>query len=127
MINQNGISRLVVTDNNGKPLGLITTNTFLTHSSYFTKSNVGTRKYLLPDDSENMCVGDLVSKELLVVNLEDDLSIAAQKMVKNHISGIPVTDYDDHLIGMVSSSDVVNAFVKVPLTGELLEKYSKFY
>ena len=37
MINHNDISRLVVTDNNGNPLGVITTNTFLIHSSYFTK------------------------------------------------------------------------------------------
>ncbi len=51
MINQNDISRLVVTDNNGKPLGVITTNTFLIHSSYFTKNKTSTREYLFPVDS----------------------------------------------------------------------------
>jgi len=127
MINQNGISRLVVTSNNGKPLGVITTNDFLIHSSYFTKDKDGTREYLLPTDSENMCVGDLVSKELLAVNLEDDLSIAAQKMIKNHINGIPVTDDNDQLVGVVSNLDVVKAFVKVPLTEDLLQKYSELY
>jgi len=127
MINQNDISRLVVTNNNGKPLGVITTNTFLTHSSYFTKDKDGTREYLLPTDSENMCVGDLVSKELLAVNLEDDLSIAAQKMIKNHINGIPVTDDNDQLVGVVSNLDIVKAFVKVPLTEDLLQKYSELY
>ena len=127
MINQNDVSRLVVTNNDGKPLGVITTNTFLTHSSYFTKNNGDTREYLLPTDSKNMCVGDLASKDLLTVNLEDDLSVAAQKMVKNRINGIPVTDNDDQLVGMVSSLDVLKAFVKVPLTGELLQKYSEFY
>ena len=127
MINQNDISRLVVTSNNGKPLGVITTNAFLIHSSYFTKDKDGTREYLLPMDSENMCVGDLVSKELLAVNLEDDLSIAAQKMIKNHINGIPVTDHNDQLVGVVSNLDVVKAFVKVPLTEDLLQKYSEFY
>ncbi|MDH3856187.1 MAG: CBS domain-containing protein [Nitrosopumilus sp.] len=127
MINQNDISRLVVTNNNGKPLGVITTNTFLTHSSYFTKDKDGTREYLLPTDSENMCVGDLVSKELLAVNLEDDLSIAAQKMIKNNINGIPVTDDNDQLVGVVSNLDIVKAFVKVPLTEDLLQKYSELY
>ena len=127
MINHNDISRLVVTDNNGKPLGVITTNTFLIHSSYFTKDKTRTREYLLPVDSEKMCVGDLVSKELLAVNLEDDLSIAAQKMIKNYINGIPVVDDNDELVGVVSSLDVVKAFVKVPLTKDLLEKYSKLY
>ncbi len=127
MINQNDISRLVVTNNDGKPLCMITTNTFLIHSSYFTKNNDDTHEYLLPTDFENTCVGDLVSEELLTVSLEDDLSIAAQKMVKNHIGGIPVTDDDGKLVGVVSNSDVVNAFVQVPLTEDLLQKYSELY
>ena len=127
MINQNDISRLVVTSNNGKPLGVITTNAFLIHSSYFTKDKDVTREYLLPMDSKNMCVGDLVSKELLAVNLEDDLSIAAQKMIKNNINGIPVTDDNDQLVGVVSNLDIVKAFVKVPLTEDLLQKYSELY
>jgi CBS domain-containing protein len=126
MINQNDISRLVVTDNNGKPLGVITTNSFLIHRSYFTKDNTGTREYLLSVDSEKMCVGDLVSKELLAVNLDDDLSIAAQKMIKNHINGIPVIDNTGKLVGVVSNLDVVKAFVHVASTDDLLE-YSKFY
>ena len=126
MINQNDISRLVVTDNNGKPLGVITTNTFLIHSSYFTKGKTKTRDYLFPIDADDMCVGDLVSKELLTVNLEDDLSIAAQKMIKNQINGIPVVDDKNELVGVVSNLDVVKAFTKVQSTEHLLE-YSKFY
>jgi CBS domain-containing protein len=126
MINQNDVSRLVVTNNNGKPLGMITTNTFLIHSSYFTKDKTITREYLVPVDSEKMCVGDLVSKELLTINLEDDLSIAAQKMIKNHINGIPVVDDTSKLVGVVSNLDVVKAFVHVAPTEDLLE-YSKFY
>jgi CBS domain-containing protein len=73
-----------------------------------------------------MCVGDLVSKELLTINLEDDLSIAAQKMIKNHINGIPVVDDTSKLVGVVSNLDVVKAFVHVAPTEDLLE-YSKFY
>ena len=127
MINQNDVSRLVVTDNNGKSLGVITTNDFLLNSSYFTKDQTRTREYLLPIDAEKMCVGDLVSNELLAVSLEDDLSVASQKMIKNHINGIPVIDDNDKLVGIVSTFDVVNAFVKVPLTEDLLQKYSKLY
>jgi CBS domain-containing protein len=128
MINENKISRLVVTDNNGRPIGVITSNSFLVHRSYFTKGKTGMREYhLLSADSESMCVGDLVSKDLLAVNLEDDLSVAAQKMIKNHIHGMPVIDDAARLVGVVSNSDIVRAFVKVPLTKELLEKYSELY
>ena len=128
MINENKISRLVVTDNNGRPIGVITSNSFLVHRSYFTKGKTRTREHhLLSADSESICVGDLVSKDLLAVNLEDDLSVAAQKMIKNHIHGIPVIDDAAKLVGVVSNSDIVRAFVKVPLTKELLEKYSELY
>jgi len=127
MINENNISRLVVTNNNGRPIGVITSNDFLVHRSYITKDKTGTREHLLSADSESMCVGDLVSKDLLAVNLEEDLSVAAQKMVKNHIHGIPVIDDADRLVGVVSNSDIVRAFAKVPLTKELLEKYSELY
>ena len=127
MINQNDVSRLVVTDNNGKALDVITTNDFLLNSSYFTKDPTTTREYLLPIDAKKMCVDDLISNELVAVNLEDDLSVASQKMIKNHINGIPVIDETDRLVGIVSTFDVVNAFVKVPLTEDLLQKYSKLY
>lgn len=127
MINENGISRLVVTNNIGKPIGIITSNTFLVHRSYFTKDKSGTQRYGLSMDSENLCVGDLVKNEILSVNLEDDLAVAAQKMIKNHIHGMPVIDDTDKLVGIVSNSDIVRAFVKVPLNEELLEEYSKSY
>ena len=127
MINENNITILVITNNNGRPISVMTSNNFLVYRSYFTKGKTGTREHLLSADSESMCVGDLVSKDLLAVNLEDDLSIAAQKMIKNHIHGIPVIDDADRLVGVVSNSDIVRAFVKVPLTKELLEKYSELY
>ena len=127
MINQNKVSRLVVTDSNGKAEGMITTNTLLTNSSYFTKEDSKTRNYLLPSDAEGMTVGDLVREELVSIHIDDDLSIAAQKMVKNRINGIPVIDHSARLVGVISSLDIIRAFVKAPLTKKLLEEYSKSY
>ena len=127
MINQNRISRLIVTDNDGKALGVISTNNFLTHSLYFTEDKIQNRDYLLPSESKDTTVGDLVDGELLAINLNDDLAVAAQKMVKNHINGIPVVDDFSNLVGVIGSLDVVRAFVKVPLTADLMEKYSKLY
>ena len=50
LMNQNKVSRLVVTDEKGLAIGLITTNTLLTHSDYFTKGHTRSRDYLLPLD-----------------------------------------------------------------------------
>ena len=114
MINRNKISRLVVTDNDGNPLGLITTNTFLTHSDYFTKGRTRSRDYLFSIGSDhNLSVGDLVSKDLLTVNLDDDLAYAARLMTKNKISGIPVINNNRKLSGVITNSDIVLAFYDV--------------
>ena len=127
MINKNKISRLIVTSNTGKPIGVMTANTFLVHCSYFTKGKTLSRDYLLPSNSEKMSVGNLIQNDVLSVSSEEDLSVAAQKMVKNHIHGLPVVDNADKLVGVVSNSDIVEAFVKVPITDELLQKYSELY
>src|SRR3990172_4489492 len=63
--NKNNISRLIVTDNKGKPEGIITTNNFLTHSDYFSKGTTRTRDYLLPLKSQNLQVKDLLTEDVL--------------------------------------------------------------
>lgn len=127
MINQNDISRLIVTNNDGNPISVITTNTFLKHRTYAPKIQDINSENQLRADSEKMCVGDLIKHEVLYVNPEDDLSVAAKKMIKNHISGIPVVDNTSKLVGIVSNSDIVKAFVRVPLYEELLQKYAELY
>ena len=127
MINTNNISRLVVTDNNGNPIGIITTNTFLTHSSYFANGKIRTRDYLLPTKNEaELCVGDLVQKELVTVSPEDDLATAAHLMVKNEISGIPVVN-NEKLVGIITKFDVVKAFTDTGTNERLKVKYKNVY
>lgn len=128
MINTNEISRLVVTDNDGNPIGIITTNTFLTHSSYFRNGKTRTRDYLLPTKKEEeLRVGDLVKKELVTVSPDDDLSTAANLMIKNEVSGIPVVTADKKLVGIVTKFDIVQAFGDAGLNERLKSKYKKTY
>ena len=128
MMNKNEISRLVVTDENGCPIGLITTNTLLSHSDYFTKGKTRSRDYLLPlDADEKLTVGDLLNDELITIGEEEDLAVAASLMIKNKISGIPVVDSKKNLIGVVSKTDVVRAFSMVGPHEELRSKYKEMY
>ncbi len=127
LMNKNEVSRLVVTDENGCPVGLITTNTLLTHSDYFTKGKTRSRDYLLPIDKEKITVNDLLSDKLITISEEDDLANAASLMIKNKISGIPVIDSKKNLIGIVSKTDVVNAFSVVGPHEELRAKYKEMY
>jgi CBS domain-containing protein len=127
LMNKNRVSRLVVTNENGFPIGLISTNTLLTHSDYFTKSNTCSRDYLLPLHGENLSVKDLLNNELLTINEEEDLTVGADKMIKNKISGIPVVDSNQNLVGILSKTDIVRAFSLVGVHEELRSKYKEQY
>ena len=122
-MNKNNISRLVVTDNKGVPVGIITTNNFLTHSDYFSDGKTRTRDYLLPLKSQNLQVRDLLSNDLLTIEEGEDLANAASMMIKNKVSGIPVLDNNKNLVGVIDKSDIVKAFNNVKTDKDLSQKY----
>ena len=124
MINKNGISRLVVTDQYGNPAGIITRNTFLKHTNNFKKSSHKALDYWNPTKiSKTLPVEKLLNHDVLLVDLEDDLAEAARLMIKNLVSGIPVIDKEKNLVGIITKSDVVRAFTQVESNANLLEKY----
>src|SRR5579885_269752 len=126
VLNKNKISRLVVTDNEGKPIGVITYDTFLRNSGFF-KANKSTRDYLLPSASaKEMRVGDLIREELLTVEMEDDLAAAAKLMTEYKVSGIPVVDGKGSLEGIVSSTDIVKAYSEIETHFRLIKKDPHF-
>ena len=123
LLNKNNISRLIVTDNAGRLKGLVTTNTFLQHSDYFKNPNGSTREYLLKHDSE-MIVEDLIGKEVLTVEPGNDLANAANLMITNKISGIPVVA-NDEVVGVITKFDIVRAFCDIPTHGDALKEYRR--
>ena len=126
MLNKNKISRLVVTDNDGHPVGVITYDTFLRNSGFF-KASKSTRDYLLPNASaKEMRVGNLTRDDLLVVNKDDDLATAAKLMTEYKVSGIPVVDGVGSLQGNISSSDIVRAYSEIEIHFRLIKKDSHF-
>jgi CBS domain-containing protein len=126
LMNQNHVSRLVVTDENGTAIGLISSNTLLTHSDYFTKGNTRSRDYLLPLNKD-LVVNDLVEENLVTIKDDEDLAKGANIMIKKKISGMPVLDSKQNLVGLVSKSDVVKAFSDVVPHEQLKMKYKEMY
>src|SRR5574340_1709071 len=114
MLDKNKIARLVVTDNDGRPVGIISYDTFLRNSGYFKLGTQNTRDYLLPKTSaKELLVSDLIGNELLTIESSDDLAKAARLMVDYKISGIPVVDENGSLEGVISATDVVRAYHEV--------------
>lgn len=116
VLNKNKISRLVVTDNDGRPTGIISYDTFLRHSEYFRLEKQNTREYLLPKASARVLhVSDLVGSELLTIGSSEDLVKAARLMTEFKISGIPVVDENGDLEGVVTATDIVRAYHEVKI------------
>ena len=123
MLNKNKISRLVVTDNDGKALGVITYNSFLRNSIYFKNPN---RDYLFPANSgKDMTIDDIIDSELIIVSSEDDLAKAANLMAEYKVSGILVADAND-LKGVITATDIVKAYTKVETHERLAKKDPHF-
>ena len=128
MLNRNKITRVVVTDNQGKPTGIISYDTFLRNSEYFKAGQkINSRNYLLPDTSaKKMQVGDIVGNELLSIDSEEDLAKAAKLMTEYKISGIPVVDHEGNLEGIISSTDIARAYSEVETHARLRERDTHF-
>jgi CBS domain-containing protein len=123
MLNKNKISRLVVTDNDGKAIGLVTYDSFLRNSVYFKSPS---RNYLLPEGSgKGMTVGDIIDSELITVTSDDDLAKAANIMNEYKVSGIPVIDANE-LKGVISATDIVKAYTEVETHKRLAKKDPHF-
>ena len=73
-------------------------------------------------------VGEFIRYEILTVEPDDDLATAAELMVNNNVSGIPVIVIKNNKIsGIITKSDIVRAFSQVITHGKLLEKYRTFH
>lgn len=122
ILNKNDVSRLIVTDNAGHVMGLVTTNTFLRRSEYFKRADGLARDYLLEESKYSLSVDSLLDGEIIIVEPDYDLASAAHVMIKNKISGVSVVLHD-MLVGVVTKFDIVRAFCDVPVHKNVLEKY----
>ena len=123
-MNIHKISRLVVVENN-KPLGIVTIRDLLPVSFLFRRekspsilSKKVSSKYLeqqyIPTRVTSMLVAkDVMMKEPITVSDKTDLADAAKIMTRNGISGLPVVNPNNKLVGIVTKTDIVKALEKI--------------
>jgi len=56
-----------------------------------------------------MLVRNAMSKKVVSLKVHDTLETALSKLVKHDISGAPVVDEKNHVIGLVTESDIIGA------------------
>ena len=58
-------------------------------------------------------VGDVMTKEVITVSVDDPVEMAARKMSDNDISILPVVDNNGKLVGVVSRSDLFRLLLEL--------------
>ena len=94
----------VIKKDNGKLVGLITRSDLIVN----------------PDEEQ---IAMLMSRDLITVKADDDLTVAAKKMAEHDIRRIPVINDDDELVGIVTSFDIVSVALTKMEIDEPLEKF----
>ncbi len=71
-----------------------------------------------------MPVREIVSREVVTVGPDDDLSDALQLMASHQVRRLPVVDEDNRLVGIVSQADIALE-AKEKDVGEMVEEISR--
>lgn len=107
MMKEYGVRRLVVVDKN-KIVGIIT---------------IGDVREASPSDASTLSIWELnylwaqltvekvMSSKVLFVRPEDPIAEAARLMLEQKISGLPVIDQQERLVGMITESDIFRMLV----------------
>lgn len=65
---------------------------------------------------QNLTIGDVMSKELLLASEEDELIFTLKRMRAKGVRRIPVTDSNENLVGILSIDDVLDS-----ITNQLMD------
>ena len=67
---------------------------------------------LIPSMVAGVTLSDLIIKNPITVNPDDEIEIAAQLIYKNKIGGIPV-EKNGKLVGIITGTDILRAFIEM--------------
>lgn len=65
---------------------------------------------LIPSMLGDLTLQDLMIKDPITVDPDDDIEFAAQLIYKNKIGGMPVVK-DDQLVGIITATDILRTFI----------------
>jgi len=94
---ENNIGSLIVVDNDGVPVGII------------TERDIFRMTYEHQGKIMDMMVADHMTTKMLIGLPDDDIEYIAQVITQNRIRHIPIIDEKNRLNGIVSIGDVVRA------------------
>ena len=108
LMKNEGVQRLPVLDNDGNLVGIISEKN-ITSAAADREVSIVEFALLL----SKIKVGDVMTKEVITVSVDDPVELAARKMSDNDISILPVVDNNGKLVGIVSRSDLFRLLLEL--------------
>ncbi len=110
LMQEHGFRRLPVVDDAGKLLGIVAERDLLYASpSPATSLSVWELNYLL----SKLKIERLMTKDVITTTPDALIEDAACLMVQHKIGALPVVDENDHVVGIITETDVFKSFVNV--------------
>jgi len=99
VMQDNAIRHLPVVDKSNKLLG------------WATLSDL--KQGLLPAMVTGLSVADLMVRNPITLHPDDDVEVAARVIYEKKIGGMPVVDDNKKVVGVMTITDLLNAFIKI--------------
>jgi acetoin utilization protein AcuB len=99
LMQENSIRHLPVVDESEELLGWVTLGDM--------------KQGLLPAMVTGLSVADLMIKDPLSLHPDDDVEVAARAVYENKIGGMPVVDDDRRVVGIITVTDLLHAFINI--------------
>jgi CBS domain-containing protein len=113
LMSQNSISRVIVIDRKGHPIGIITGRDLLAIGAYLASERQRIKKNYFPFIPSGIkaftVASDIMKEKLITITPDSDLADAGYLMSRNKISGLPVINSTGILAGIITKTDVVRA------------------
>ncbi|EGG41700.1 signal transduction protein [Candidatus Nitrosarchaeum limnium SFB1] len=116
---ENRISRIIVKDQNEKPVGIISFRDLFRISielgseeddSGFTISEQIRKGFLSEEGFGGISLArDVMSKGIISIKFDKDLKDACKLILENNISGLAVLDGNNSIVGIISKTDILKA------------------
>ncbi len=99
LMKENSIRHLPVVESSNKLVGWVTL--------------ADMKQALLPAVVTGLSVADLMIKNPVTMHPDADVETAAQIIFQRKIGGIPVVDSNDTVVGVITVTDILGAFIKI--------------
>jgi CBS domain-containing protein len=123
---ERGVKLLPVVSDEQRVLGVITLGYLLTHDQTFRRldlqrvtSTEHLGQYVRRLFTAEKTAGDVMRRRPLVVRDDDTLESAAQRMVAQNVTRMPVVNAEGKLVGMLDQADILRSYTDLPQTSDM--------